>query len=152
MMVSPTAGRSLPAPPSPFPPLVMSREPELFENAFDAARLGVEERLVIVAEQRDLGPFPRPAGLRPLRGCGHLPDQGDHRLTLRIVDAGRREDAAPIEQLDVDALLLQRGSLDPRLPLIGRYGDDAQLSGFDLLRELAVAGNAGRHLVAEQGG
>src|SRR6266508_5769129 len=151
MMVSPMAGRSLVAPPpSSVPPLVMSRQPELFENSFDARRLGVEERLVVVAGERDLGPFARPAGLRPLRRCGHLLDERNHRLALSVVDAGRCEHAAPVEQLDVDALLLQRRGLDPRLALVGRYGDQAQLPGLDLLGKLAVARDAGRHLVAEQ--
>src|SRR5262245_313916 len=79
MIVSPTAGRSLPPPPS-APPLVMSRQPEVLEDAFDARGLGVEVCLVVVAEQRDLGPLPGLAGLRPLRRCRHALHQSDHRL------------------------------------------------------------------------
>ena len=107
MTVSPMAGRSRAAPPPPPKLPVMSRQPELFEDAFDARGLGVEERLVVVAEQRDLGPFPRLAGVRPLRRRGHLLHQRDHRLARRVVHARRREHAAPVEQLDVDALLFQ---------------------------------------------
>src|SRR5262245_8738746 len=119
MIVSPTAGRSLPPLPS-VPPLVMSRQPEVLENAFDAAGLGVEERLVLVAEERDLRPLPGLAGFRPLRRGRHALDQSDHRLALPLVHAGRREHAAPVEQLDVDALLLERGGIDPFLALVGR--------------------------------
>src|SRR5262245_33290158 len=110
MMVSPSAGRSQLVPPSPrwSPPVVMSAEPELFEDAFDARGLLVEEFLVGVAEQRDLGPLAGLAGLAPLRRRRHLLDQREHRLALVGVDARRREHATPVEQLDVDALLLER--------------------------------------------
>src|SRR5262245_1192563 len=89
------------------PPLVMSREPDFLENAFDPRALAVEEGLVLVAEQRDLAPVPRLAGLHPLRRCVHLLHQRDHGFALRVVHAGRREHAAPVGELDVDALLLQ---------------------------------------------
>src|SRR5436309_5005343 len=109
MIVSPTAGRSQP-PPSPLcaPSLAISAEPELFEDALDARRLGLEESLVLITEQRDLGPFAVLAGVRPLRRGCHLLDQREHCLPLRRIHTGRREDPAPVEQLDVDALLLQR--------------------------------------------
>src|SRR5713226_9555034 len=128
MSVSPIAGRSLAAQPPPPKLPVMSRQPDLFENPFDARRLDVEERLVVVAEERDLRPLPRLAGLGPLRACRHLLHQRDHRLALGVVHPGRGENAPPVEQLDVDALLLQRGDFDPRLPLVRRDGDDAELS------------------------
>src|SRR5262249_50831471 len=111
MISSPMAGRSAPPPPC-APSLAISAEPELFENAFDARRLGVEESLVFVAGQRDHGPVTRLAGLRPLRRGRHLLDQRDHRLPRSRIDAGRCKDAAPVEQLDIDALLFQRRRVD----------------------------------------
>src|SRR5215813_11262163 len=143
MIVSPMAGRSEPAPPSPCaPPFAMSAEPELLEDAFDAHGLLVEEFLELVAEERDDGPVPGLAGFGPLRRCHHLLDQRQHRLPLVGVHAGRREHAAPIEQLDVDAFLLQRRGIDALLALVGRDREQPQLAGLDLLGELAVAGNA----------
>src|SRR5262245_8450424 len=122
MIVSPTAGRSQP-PPSCAPSFAISAEPELFENAFDARRLGVEERFVLITGQRDHGPVARLAGLRPLRRTCHLLDHREHRLALSRIDAGRRKHAAPVEQLDVDALLFQRRRVDAFLALVGGYGD-----------------------------
>src|SRR5215475_1391123 len=90
MIVSPMAGRDGAAWSS-SEPLVMSGKPELFEDAFDPRRLNVEEGFVIVAQKRDLRPIPRLAGLCPLRRCGHFLHQRDHRLALRVIDAGRRE-------------------------------------------------------------
>src|SRR5262245_1170478 len=104
MIVSPIAGRSRPAPPSPSAPRSgMSPEPELFEDALDAGRFGIDERLVLVAEQRDLGPVALLAGFGPLRRCRHLLDKRQHRLTLVGIHAGWREYAAPVEELDVNA-------------------------------------------------
>src|SRR6266567_7569066 len=103
MIVSPMAGRGRALGFS-GEPLVMSCKPELFEDAFDPRRLNVEEGFVIVTQKRDLRPVPRLAGLRPLRRCGHLLHQRDHRLALRVADAGRREYAPPVEQFHVDTL------------------------------------------------
>src|SRR5215813_4803483 len=131
MIVSPTAGRSQPPPSAPCAPsLAISAEPELFENAFDACRLGVEEGFVLITKQRDLGPVVVLAGVRPLRRGCHLLDQREHRLPLVRIDAGRRKDATPVEQLDVDALLFQRRRIDAFLPLIGRNSDEAELAGL----------------------
>src|SRR5262245_52922339 len=123
--VSPMGSRS-PRPPAANPP-VMSRQPELFEDAFDARALRVEERLVLVTEQRDRRPVAVLAGLRPLRRRRHLLHQRDHRLALPLVHAGRREHAAPVEQLDVDALLLQRRRVDALLALVGRHREHLEL-------------------------
>src|SRR5215472_15216171 len=109
MIVSPTAGRGRRGASS-WEPLVMSGKPELFEDPLDPRRLNVEERFVIVAEERDLRPVVQLAGLGPLRRCRHLFHQRDHRLALRVVDAGRREHAPPVEQLHVDAFLLSVGA------------------------------------------
>src|SRR5262245_34230476 len=148
MIVSPTAGRGRRGASS-WEPLVMSGKPELFENALDPRRFNVEEGFVIVAEKRDLRPVVHLAGLGPLRRCGHFLHQCDHRLALCVVDAGRREHAPPIEQLHVDAFLFQRRRGDVFLAFVSRYGDHPQLSGFHLLCELAIARDAGRHLVAQ---
>ena len=66
------------------------------------------------------------------------------------VTPGGREHAAPVEEFDIDALLLQRRRVDALLALVGRDGERAQLARLDLLGELAVAGDARRHLAAEQ--
>src|SRR4051794_28782053 len=73
MIVSPTAGRT-----------VMTRllqvgrpisaQPKFLENPFDARALAVQKRLVLIADERDLGPIAIFAGLRPLRRAGHLLD------------------------------------------------------------------------------
>src|SRR5262249_40539617 len=153
MMVSPMAGRNLAAPPSlPCPPADMSAEPELFEDAFDARGLLVEEGLILITGQRDHGPVAGLAGLRPLRRGGHLLNQREHGLALVGVHAGRRKDAAPVEQLDVDALLLERRRIDALLALVGGDRDQAELASLDLLGELTVAGDAGGDLIAEQRG
>src|SRR5215813_15477374 len=133
MIVSPTAGRSQPPPSAPCAPsLAISAEPELFENAFDACRLGVEEGFVLVTKQRDLGPLVVLAGVRPLRRGCHLLDQREHGLPLRCIDIGRRKHPAPVEQLDVDALLLERRRIDALLALVGGNGDQPKLAGLDL--------------------
>src|SRR5215471_6830679 len=120
MIASPSATRrDATAPLGSKPPLVMSREPDFLEDAFDARGLGLEEGLVVVAEQRNLAPIARLAGLRPLRARVHLLHQRDHRLALRVVHAGRREHAAPVGELDVDALLLQGRRRDVVEPLAG---------------------------------
>src|SRR6202040_4013658 len=107
MIVSPTAGRGRRGVSS-WEPAVMSGKPELFEDAFDPARLNVEEGFVIVAEKRDLRPLVHLAGLGPLRCCRHFFHQRDHGLALSVVDAGGSEHAPPVEQLHVDAFLFQR--------------------------------------------
>src|SRR5262245_35114021 len=132
------------------PPPVLSCGPYFLEDAFDARSLAVEEGLVVVAEQRNLAPIARLAGLRPLWARVHLLHQGDHRLALRVVHAGRREHAAPVGELDVDALLLQGRRRDVLEPLAGGDCDHPQLARLHLLGELGIAGDAGRHLVAEQ--
>src|SRR4029434_8505858 len=119
MIVSPTAGRSQPPSPPRAPSRALSAEPELFEDAFDARRLGVEEGLVLITGERDHRPVARLAGLRPLRRGRHLLDQREHGLTLSRIDAGGRKDLAPVEQLDVDPLLLQRRRIDAFLALVG---------------------------------
>src|SRR5262249_35528165 len=149
MIASPTASRGRRGASS-WEPLVMSGKPELFEDAFDARRLNVEEGFVIVAEKRDLRPVVQLAGLGPLGCCRHLFHQRNHRLALSVVDAGRREHAPPVEQLHLDAFLFQRRRRDVFLALVRRYGDYPQLSGLHLFCELAIAGDAGRNLVAEQ--
>src|SRR5882724_7564961 len=152
MISSPVAGRSPETPPPPCAPsLAISAEPELFENTFDAGRLGVEERLILITSQRDHGPVTRLAGLRPLRRGSHLLDQRNHRLPRSRIDAGRRKHTAPVEQLDIDALFLQRRRVDALLALVGRNRDQPELAGLDLLGEFAVARNARRHLIAKQG-
>src|SRR6185295_19647420 len=99
MMVSPIAGRTRAARCSCAPPLAMSGEPKFLEDAFDPRRLRFQKGLVLVAEQRDRGPVARLAGLGPLRRRRHLLHQCDHRLALRVIHAGGREHAAPVEQL-----------------------------------------------------
>src|SRR5512133_3055037 len=90
MIASPIATRrDATSPLGSAPPLVMSREPDFLEDALDPRGLGVEEGFVLVAEQRDLAPVARLAGLRPLGARVHLLHQRDHRLALRVVDAGR---------------------------------------------------------------
>src|SRR5437868_584578 len=91
-MISSPAGRSA-DPPSPpcAPSLVISAEPELFENTFDARRLGIEEGLILITGQRDHGPITRLAGLRPLRRGSHLLDQRNHRLPRSRIHTGRRK-------------------------------------------------------------
>src|SRR5262249_47914290 len=123
MIVSPMAGRGRAAGAS-WEPLVTSCKPELFEDAFDPRRLSVEKGFVIVAERGDLRPVVRLAGLGPLRRCRHLSHQRDHRLALRVVDAGRREHAPPVEQLHLDAFLFERRRRDAFLAFVRRYGDD----------------------------
>src|SRR5687767_7786884 len=79
MMVSPTGGRGLVARPAgELPPLIISREPELFQDSFDAGHLVVQKRLVGVTGKRDPGPVRLGAGLCPLRRCRHLLHQRDH--------------------------------------------------------------------------
>src|SRR5262245_14982159 len=118
MIVSPTAGRRPPTP-RPISPWLMSCEPEVPENSFDANGLAVDVCLEGIAGERDAGPVSLLACLRPLRRCRHSLDQVGHRLALPVVHAGRREHAAPVEQLHVDAFLLEGRSIDPGLALVG---------------------------------
>src|SRR5262249_28388475 len=111
MIVSPMAGRGRAAGSS-WEPLVMSCKPELFEAAFDPRRFSGEKGFVTVAEKGVLRPVVLLAGLGPLRRCRHLFHQRDHRLALRVVDAGRREPAPPVEQLHLDAFLFERRRRD----------------------------------------
>src|SRR5262245_18153988 len=126
MINSPMAGRSAPPPPC-APSLAISAEPELFENTFDARRLGIEERFVLITGQRDHGPVASLASVRPMRCGGHLIDQRDHRLSRSRIDAGRCKHPTPVEQLDVDALFLQRRRIDALLTLVGRDGNQPEL-------------------------
>src|SRR4029453_15360333 len=128
MIVSPMAGRGRTAESLGCGPAMgMSRQPKFLEDAFDPRCLAFEEGLVVVAYQRDWRPVPGLAGLGPLRCRNHLLHQCNHRLALGVVDAGRREHAPPVEQLHVDALLLQGGGVDSLLALVRRYGDHPQL-------------------------
>src|SRR5262249_15422773 len=96
MIVSPTAGRGRRGASS-WEPLVMSGKSELFEDALDPRRLNLEKGFVFVAEKRDLRPFVHLAAFGPLRRCVHFLHQRDHRFAWRVVDAGRRKHAPPVE-------------------------------------------------------
>jgi hypothetical protein len=142
MIVSPIAGRAR--------AVRCSGEPEFLEDAFDPRRLRFQKGLVLVAEQRDRGPVAHLAGLGPLRRRRHLLHQCDHRLALRVIHTGGSEHAAPVEQLHINAFLLQGRRVDPLLALVRRHGNDPQLAGLHLLGEFTEARDAGCDLVAEQ--
>ena len=73
----------------------------------------------------------------------------DQRIALRGGDARSAENAAPIGQLDVEALFLERWiSVDFRR---ARHCERAHAPAFDLLGEFADAGNTGGNVAADDG-
>ena len=74
--------------------------------------------------------------------CGHI----------LLADVGADEQAAPVDQRDVDALRLQGRHLDAGQGLVRRDADAAQLAGRDLRRELLIAADAGRDMATQDRG
>ncbi len=109
----------------------------------------------------------------PSLGLSHLVDHHDHALSRFVGDLRRRDQTPPVRQLHVDALFLQgrhrregrnrscqargwggrtRTRCRPGCSILtGRDSQRPQLAGLDLVLELAVARNTGRHLAAKDG-
>ena len=88
----------------------------------------------------------------PGRRFHHGFDRLDERVALRRRDAGGAHHGAPVGDVEVDALLLQRRGVDALDALRRGHREDAQLAGLDLAFELAVARDAGRDLAAHDRG
>src|SRR5690606_39189730 len=82
----------------------------------------------------------------------HLLDVTVDRGDLLVRKAGRGGDHAPVLDHDVEAAFLDGRRVDALDALTAGNGDQAQRAGLYLGLELAVAGNARRHLVAEDRG
>ena len=74
------------------------------------------------------------------------------RLLLRGVMPGAADHRAPVGEHEIDALLLEGRHIDAGQPLRRGHADGAQLAGLDLPFVLALAGDAGGDLAAENGG
>src|SRR5688572_17561473 len=62
-----------------------------------------------VARQPEVAPVLLLERFLPCGALHALLHRGDELVTLRLADPGRGPDAAPVGELDVDALLLERG-------------------------------------------
>ena len=65
---------------------------------------------------------------------------------------GRSDYRAPVGEHEIDALLLEGRHVDTRQALRRGHADGAQLTSLDLPFVLAVTGDAGGHLGAEDSG
>src|SRR5690606_10653842 len=98
--------------------------------------------------------------IQPAITCEHLLpfvrayqciDDGGQALAIRIGQPGRRDDRAPILELDIDALLAQSRRSEPWETLRARDREHAHGACFDLRSELGKTVDAYRHLAAEYG-
>src|SRR5215212_5332628 len=81
----------------------------------------------------------------------HCRERPNQRLLIGIGELRRRNYTPPVGELQLDAGLLQGGSVDRLDPVGPAYGQHSDLSRFYLVQELAVTGCAERDLAAEHG-
>src|SRR5687767_3802551 len=86
-------------------PVRSAGEAKILQNARDACDLFAEELAEFGARQIDAGPVLLLELGLPRRSLDHAVDHVHQRLLLIARDAGPTEHAAPVEELDVDALL-----------------------------------------------
>src|SRR4051812_46317293 len=123
---------------------------ERIHDGLDALRVLVEELLVVVAAEEYRRPVELLQRLLPGGRLGRALHQLDQRVALLRGEAGRAEDAAPVAELDVDLLLLERG--DVLLLVRPGLGERAHLARLDLLGEFAEARDARGDVAAEDRG
>src|SRR4029079_5187788 len=122
-------------------------EPQRFDDAGDAFGVFREELAELVPAEENRRPAELVERCFPGRGLGCALHELDERIALLRRDSRRAEYAAPVPQLDVDALLLQRRNV---VGLRGRrLGKRAPLPGLALFRKFADARDPRRHVPAE---
>src|SRR5215213_7245467 len=85
----------------------------------------------------------------PAGALYHLLDRRRQRRQVLVLDAGWGEDGAPVDQLDIYPLLLERRHVDAGDALRGGDADRPQLAGRHLRRELLPAADADGGMAAE---
>ena len=96
-------------------------------------------------------PFFTSASFHCLRAV-HLLEHLHHRLLGIVGNARRRKDSAPVGECQVDSRLFQRRGVDALDPLVAGHREHPQLTGLDLVDELAGTRRADGDLLAEQRG
>src|SRR5690242_19940804 len=117
------------------------------DDAGDALLVLGDELLVVVAAEELAGPAELLERRLPRRRLGRRLHQLHQVVALRRRDARRAEHAAPVAELDVDALLAQRR--DALLALGRRHRERAHAPALDLLGEFAEAGHAAGDVAAD---
>src|SRR5688500_1635123 len=122
-------------------------ERERGQDVSQALVLLLDVLAVGVAGQPEVAPVLFLERLLPGGALHALLHRGDELVALRLADSGRGEDPAPVGELDVDALLLERR--DP-LERLGRgHGERAHLARLDVRGELRQTRDAGAHVPAD---
>jgi hypothetical protein len=89
--------------------------------------------------------------LLPAIGLDELGEDLVEGLQLLLAQALVGRDAAPVGEHERDALFRQRRGIDALEPRRRADGDHLQLTGLDLLGEVAIAAGTDVHLAAEHG-
>ena len=87
--------------------LFLFLDAQRIDDAGDPLAVLVDEFLKVVAAQEDRRPAELFQGAFPRRRFSGGFDELHQRIALRRGNAGRAEDAAPVGQFDVDALLFE---------------------------------------------
>src|SRR6185436_4104696 len=130
--------------------LALFLQTERLDDAGDALLILADELRVVIAAEVPALPAELLERLLPCRRLGGGLDELDQAIALLRREARGAEDAAPVAELDVDLLLLERGNA---LELLRRrLRERAHLAGLDLLGELAQARHARGDVAAEDRG
>src|SRR5689334_2192045 len=128
-------------------------QPQALEDVGDVLVLRLEEGAELVTGLEGVGPATLLELGLPRVGAVHLGQRVDPDLLVGRRDPGRRDDAAPVGEGEVDARLLDRRHVGQGVDaLVARDGQDPDRAGLDLLEELAEAAGAEGDLVAEDRG
>src|SRR4051794_24993964 len=124
-------------------------QPDGLERRLDLGLVLGQEGRELVGRLVEVDPAPLLERVLPSRAFHHLADRGRERLHLLLAQVRGREQAAPVDQGDVDPLLLQGRDVHSRNALVARDRQGAQLAGRDLRRKLLVAADAGGDMAAQ---
>src|SRR4030095_15796679 len=130
--------------------LLFALDAERIDDAADALGILIYKLLEVIAAQEDRHPAEFFAGSLPRRGFSSGANDFNQSIALGGGDSRCAEDASPVGQLYVDALLFQCvKSFNARR---AGYGKRAHAPAFNLLGKFADAGNAGGHVAADDRG
>ena len=127
-----------------------SRRAQAGDDASDPHVFRVQELVEGRSGQIGVGPAEPRQRLVPRRAMRHPLDDNRQRLSLGFVETRRRDDRAPVFQLNVEPLLDQGRHVETGQPPGRGNADGSKAARFDVLGEFAVAADAGRHLSPDQ--
>ncbi len=126
---------------------------QLLQHRHHARVLRLQEVAELLAGEEGVVPAVLVHGLLPLGGVVQFLEEAGQLGALRLGEARRGHDAAPVGEVHVVAGLLEGGRvLEVVHPFGAGHREHPQLAGLDLVQVLADAGDPEADLVAEDRG